>query len=202
MSHLADVAERTNCAICLVGHLNKKSGGGLYRGLGSIDLMAAARSALFVGRLPFDREMRAFVHGKSNLSAPGVPQAFGFERDGALAWLGPTEITLDELLSGKAAKKADGKSESQLERAMAVIENALESGESPANEVIKRGAALGICEKTMKRAKSALGVRSVRRTADWVWIMPEEGQEGQAGQADTSCFSLKNVIDAEYTVVS
>ncbi|MDR1061369.1 MAG: AAA family ATPase [Clostridiales bacterium] len=199
MSCLAGIAGRSGCAVCLVGHLNKKGGGGLYRGLGSIDIMAAARSALFVGRLPSDGEKRAFVHAKSNLAAPGTPQAFGFESGGALAWLGPAEITLDELLGGKAAKKAGCSGESQLERAMAVIECALESGECPASEAMRRGAALGICEKTMKRAKSALGVRSARRAADWVWIMPEEGQEGQPIQSGLPPFPREHIVDAEFT---
>ena len=42
---LADVAERTGCAVILIGHLNKAAGGqSAYRGLGSIDFRAAARS--------------------------------------------------------------------------------------------------------------------------------------------------------------
>lgn len=39
---LADVAERTGCAVILIGHLNKAAGGqSAYRGLGSIDFRAA-----------------------------------------------------------------------------------------------------------------------------------------------------------------
>ena len=49
---LADVAERTGCAVILIGHLNKAAGGqSAYRGLGSIDFRAAARSVLLIGRV-------------------------------------------------------------------------------------------------------------------------------------------------------
>lgn len=50
MKRVAAMAERTGCAVILIGHMNKaqglKSG---YRGLGSIDFRAAARSILVVG---------------------------------------------------------------------------------------------------------------------------------------------------------
>lgn len=52
MKSIANVAQRTGCAIVLVGHLNKAQGSSsAYRGLGSIDFRAAARSVLIVGRL-------------------------------------------------------------------------------------------------------------------------------------------------------
>ena len=49
MKRLADMAERTDCAVVLVGHINKAQGmKASYRGLGSIDfLAAAARSIVF-----------------------------------------------------------------------------------------------------------------------------------------------------------
>ena len=44
---LADVAERTGCAVILIGHLNKAAGGqSAYRGLGSIDFRAADRKSV------------------------------------------------------------------------------------------------------------------------------------------------------------
>ena len=45
MKKLSAVAERTGCAVVLIGHMNKASGmKSGYRGLGSIDFTAAARS--------------------------------------------------------------------------------------------------------------------------------------------------------------
>lgn len=51
LENLAKVAERTGCAVVLIGHMNKSNRAkGIYRGLGSIDIAAVARSVLLVGR--------------------------------------------------------------------------------------------------------------------------------------------------------
>lgn len=47
MKRIAILAEKYHCAIILIGHMNKNSNGkSSYRGLGSIDFQAAARSVL------------------------------------------------------------------------------------------------------------------------------------------------------------
>ena len=52
IKHLAEVAQRQQCAVVLIGHLNKAIGmKSSYRGLGSIDIPASARSVLLVGRI-------------------------------------------------------------------------------------------------------------------------------------------------------
>ncbi|NSJ56783.1 TraM recognition domain-containing protein [Enterocloster clostridioformis] len=59
---LAEIAERTGCAVILIGHLNKAAGGqSAYRGLGSIDFRAAARSVLLIGRVKRDRKTALFL---------------------------------------------------------------------------------------------------------------------------------------------
>ncbi|GHU39636.1 hypothetical protein FACS1894105_14400 [Clostridia bacterium] len=75
MKRLSAVAERTGCALILISHLNKRGGQAQYRGLGSIDIYAAARSVLTVGKLPLDENMKAVIHTKSNLAPLGKPQA-------------------------------------------------------------------------------------------------------------------------------
>ena len=58
LRQLAAWAAMYDCAVVLIGHLNKKqSSKGLYRGLGSIDLVAAARSVLHIERLPEDEDI-------------------------------------------------------------------------------------------------------------------------------------------------
>lgn len=49
---LGALAEKTKCAIILIGHMNKASGNkAAYRGMGSIDFFAVARSVILVGRV-------------------------------------------------------------------------------------------------------------------------------------------------------
>ena len=77
LSQLGRVAEKYGCAVILVGHLNKVQGGKAnYRGLGSIDFQATARSVLIVGRLKENKEVRVVAHEKSSLAPEGEPIAF------------------------------------------------------------------------------------------------------------------------------
>lgn len=77
LSQLGRIAEDYGCAVILVGHLNKSRGSKAnYRGLGSIDFEAAARSVLLVGRLKDDENIRVVAHEKSSLAPNGKPIAF------------------------------------------------------------------------------------------------------------------------------
>ena len=63
MKRIAVLAEKYHCAIILIGHMNKNSNGkSSYRGLGSIDFQAAARSVLIVGRIKEEPETRVVCH--------------------------------------------------------------------------------------------------------------------------------------------
>lgn len=65
---LGALAEKTKCAIILIGHMNKASGNkAAYRGMGSIDFFAVARSVLLVGRVEGEPNTRAVVQIKITL---------------------------------------------------------------------------------------------------------------------------------------
>ena len=65
---LGALAEKYKCAIILIGHMNKASGNkAAYRGMGSIDFFAVARSVLLVGRVEGEPNIRAVVQIKNNL---------------------------------------------------------------------------------------------------------------------------------------
>ena len=79
---LAALAEKYQCAIVLVGHMNKAAGNkAAYRGMGSIDFFAVARSVLLVGRVEGEENLRAVVQIKNNLAAFGHPKAFALSED-------------------------------------------------------------------------------------------------------------------------
>ena len=189
MKQLAAVAERTECAIVIIGHLNKKGSKSQYRGLGSIDIYAAARSVLTVGKLEAGEHLRAVVHNKSNLAPPGTSQAFELDPHNGFRWCGEVDIAIDELLSGR--KQAP---ESQAVKAKRLIESTLAHGAVPANDLFKMAEEQGISAKTLNRAKETLGVISIKRQGRWFWEIPieieyvqyEEGiQDGQDGHAPT-----------------
>jgi len=57
--HLAKVAERTNCAMLLVGHLSKSRVAAQYRGLGSVDIVNSVSNALYIGVIDSTDGVRA-----------------------------------------------------------------------------------------------------------------------------------------------
>lgn len=69
MQRLGMWASVYDCAIVLIGHLNKKEGTkGLYRSLGSIDVVAAARSVLQVERDSENSDIRIVRQIKNSLA--------------------------------------------------------------------------------------------------------------------------------------
>src|SRR5262249_19077317 len=68
LTPLREFAERTGVAVVMVRHLVKRGGGqAIYRGGGSIGIIAATRSALLVGRSPDDPDRRVIAQTKNNL---------------------------------------------------------------------------------------------------------------------------------------
>ena len=107
---LGDIAQATGCAIVLIGHLNKAAGTqSTYRGLGSIDIMAAVRSLLFIGKLKDSPTTRVLIHEKSSLAPPGHSLAFSLGDEKGFEWIGAYDITADELLAGTDTAKAESK---------------------------------------------------------------------------------------------
>jgi hypothetical protein len=173
LTHLAEVAQRTNCTILCIAHLNKRGGKSQYRTLGSIDITAIARSVLTVGKYPDDEEIRVVVHSKSNLTAPGKPQAFGIDDSSGVCWLGFVDITLDELLDGKLDKSKSEKPPGKRDNAKDFITSTLTNGAVPAVKIKTLADNAGISKTTLERAKSELGVQSVQQDGAWFWTLPE-----------------------------
>lgn len=105
---LADVAQATNCAIVMIGHLNKAAGSqSTYRGLGSIDITAVVRSLLFIGKVRKDPTTRAIVHEKSSLAPPGQSLAFSLGDEKGFRWIGAYDISAEDLLAGGEGSKTE-----------------------------------------------------------------------------------------------
>ena len=151
---LAEIAERTGCAVILIGHLNKAAGGqSAYRGLGSIDFRAAARSVLLIGRVKREPNVRVIVHDKSSLAPEGKPIAFCLDPETGFSWIGEYDITADELLSG-----AGGNTATKTEQAERLILDLLADGKELASEdLVKAAAEAGISERTVQNAKRNMG---------------------------------------------
>ena len=151
---LGQVAQRTGCAILLIGHLNKAAGmQSLQRGLGSIDIAAAVRSVMFIGKLKHDPTMRILTHEKSSLAPPGASLAFSLGDESGFHWVGEYDITADEMLSGIEPQR-----ETKTQQAKDLICTLLAGGKQVLSEDIDKAALeRGIPGRTVRDAKRELG---------------------------------------------
>lgn len=175
LKHLGIIAEKHNCAIILIGHMNKASGSkSTYRGLGSIDIQATARSVLLVARLRDKPNIRIMAHDKSSLAPAGDAIGFEMTEDNGMVCIGPYDITIDELLSGN-----EGREKKKLDIAENFIKEYFGSNKViPSNEIMMEAAKRSIKRNTLLSAKKKLGITSDKEKAEdgtiyWTWVMPE-----------------------------
>ena len=166
---LAEVAQSTNCAIVMIGHLNKASGSqSTYRGLGSIDITAVVRSLLFIGKVRSEPTTRVIVHEKSSLAPPGQSLAFSLGDEKGFRWIGAYDISAEDLLAGGEGSKTELKQE----QAVKLIEEFLSEGRKVSiAEINKEATERGISERTVRLARNSMGdkIASERQGKDW-WI--------------------------------
>lgn len=163
MKHISEIAEKYKCAIILIGHMNKCSvGKSAYRGLGSIDFQAAARSVLIVGRIKDEPEIRVVCQTKSSLAPEAKAVAFRLSEENGFEWVGEYDVSADDLLSGtvKGTKK---------QAAMDFLENLLADGQMSQKEIIELARQKGISDKTLRNAKDELKIKSKRVNNQWHW---------------------------------
>jgi hypothetical protein len=138
-----------------------------------------ARSVLVVGADPQseDQNQHVLALSKSNVStAPSL--AFRTSKhpsgDGRVVeWLGESHLTADAILGGARQQGA-----SALFEAMDVLYSTLANRPVPAREVMVAAREAGIAERTLRRAKSVLQVRSRKLGTDgdarWYWTLPDD----------------------------
>ena len=167
MKRVAVLAEKYHCAIILIGHMNKNSNGkSSYRGLGSIDFQAAARSVLIVGRSKDEPEIRVVCHVKSSLAPEGKSIAFRLDKETGFEWIGEYDISADDLLSGDSRGQ---KSRKEKEFLLEILANGGMAQRKIEEEAEKRG----IKKKTLRNAKLELEIDSVKRGNQWFWMLSE-----------------------------
>lgn len=165
LAPLADISSRYGVATLVVRHLKKSQDKSNYRGMGSIDILAAVRSVLLIGCDAKDKSQRAVIHNKSNLAAFG--ESIGYKvDDGEFEWTGKSDLTASDIL----ASDINGEDGSALEDAEEFLQEMLFNGQpKSAKEIIKESAANGIAQRTLARAKKSLDIKSYRSNDVWYW---------------------------------
>ena len=167
MKRISVLAEKYQCAIILIGHMNKNSNGkSSYRGLGSIDFQAAARSVLIVGRVKDEQEIRVICHVKRSLAPEGDAIAFRLDKEKGFHWIGEYDISAEDLLSG------DGRGQ-KIRSAKEFLKEILANGSMEA-KIAEEAEERGIKKKTLWNAKKELQIDSVKIGNKWFWMLQEE----------------------------
>jgi len=171
---LGEIAQETGCAIVLIGHLNKATNSNsAYRGLGSMDFRAAARSVLLVGRLRREPNVRVIYHDKSSLAPEGKSIAFNLGNDEGFRWLeGYDDITSDEILNGFSSSKSETKTAQAVELIKFLL---AEEKEVPCEYIFQKAKDLGISSRTVNEAKKQIeNIRTKKISSKWYWSIPKE----------------------------
>ena len=177
LSRIAHLAEQHNCAVLLIMHMSKMTTAkALYRGLGSIDIPAAARSILVVGRNPEDPDQKIMAHEKSSLARNGQSVAFRIDTEKGIVFDGFSDLCADQILNTEPPKR--GRPAGAGIDAKEFVKNYLEEhgGFARKNDIVREAAGWGISDRTLQRARVLLDLGSFQsgygaNKGSW-WMLP------------------------------
>lgn len=168
MSKLGRIAEEYGCAVVLIGHMNKAAGQkSSYRGLGSIDITAVARSVLIVGKMRDSPSKRIMTQAKSSLAPVGKSLLFEINENSALEWKGEADITAEQFLENGGAEL------SKLEIATEFLLETLKDGKVSQKEIAAAASDYDFSARTLNEAKKKLKVLSIKADNKWYWKLPD-----------------------------
>lgn len=176
MHRLSLWASTYDCAVVLIGHLNKKEGSkGLYRSLGSIDVVAAARSVLQVEREAKDTDIRVVRQIKNSLGPSDGEFRFEIRPQTGFRWL---EVSITTQGSHKAEMPAF---EKKMDKAAFLIKQMLAQGDMKSVEVYERLEREGISHRTAEDTRKNMGIRCYRKMNQWYWSIKPAESKGEDG---------------------
>jgi AAA domain len=198
---LAQIAQRQNCAIVVIRHLNKdsKTSNAMYRGSGSIGISAAARAVFLVGEAPGDRDQRVLACVKCNLAR--LPPSLGYRVVGAeiadskgnpiktqrVEWTGPINLAADDLLVQEAEARQHGPAPEKRQEAEAFLRVIFKDGkEHPSKQISDFAKERGIGYRTLVDAADGLGVkkRKLKFGGGWGWSLPGDPRSNSASSQE------------------
>src|SRR5262245_33999157 len=180
LTPLKDMAEELHIAVIGIAHFNKKDDikSALLRVSDSIAYVAAARHVYAVLDDPEDKNSKLFVKAKNNLArdTKALRYGMGVRNVGHDAKLGVdidapyivwhsqyVEITANEAMAAAGSHTAK-------REAREFLHERLKAGPVRADELVEEAKQEGIAEKTLRRAKKELGVRSRKEhEGGWFW---------------------------------
>lgn len=182
LSRIAILAEKYECAVIFIMHMSKMSQSkALYRGLGSIDIPAVARSVLVLGIHPEDETKRIMCHEKSSLAKHGKSIIFHIDFDnGGVVFDEFCDIKANDILNPQLIKR--GKPRHTLDETMEMLGELLGvEGVAKLKDIQSWQRANGVSEKTLYRAKSELALQTLQvgfsNNKETWWLDPDIDKE-------------------------
>ena len=164
LGKLALIAERHECAVVLIGHMNKGNGKNLYRGLGSIDIAAIARCVIMVSRDEDHPERRYAVVIKNNLAPEGGTIGFRFDNENRLRW------TKENIEISNIGGYLPFNKSSQVKAHLIDI---LSEGPVYSAEIMDMFMMDGVSSRTVYSVKKELKIVSFKEEGKWYWKLPK-----------------------------
>ena len=183
LRRLSTWAETFDCAIVLIGHMNKhERAKRLYRAVGSIDVVAAARSVLQIERDEHDPDIRILRQIKNSLGPSDAMMRFEIRKDTGFRWMEmdhPYEQPYPE--PGSKVLFFSSKTE----KAAYLITAYLKKGMVLSNEMYQRLEEEGISHRTAEKTRLNMGVICRRIMNRWYWSLPDmDGEEKKPDKED------------------
>jgi hypothetical protein len=177
---LAKLAEKHECAVLVIRHNNKQTGGkAIYRGGGSIDMTGAVRSEMLAAVSPENPEQRALAHIKANVGPIGPTQGFVIEADGEsgvrFSWTGELTLSAEEL----NVAPENPETRTKQDEAREWLVNLLRGGSKEQKEIQGQAMAAGLKWATVRRAKETCDLiksRKASMSGGWIWHLAEGAQ--------------------------
>ncbi len=175
LRRLSTWAEAFDCAVVLIGHMNKhESARGLYRAIGSIDVVASARSVLQIEQDDQDPDIRILRQIKNSLGPSDAVMRFEIRKDTGFRWI---EMEHPYEQSAPEQERRELVFSSKTEKAAYLIRIFLKDGKVLSNEMYQRLKAEGISHRTAEKTRLSMGVICRRVMNRWYWSLPDAAGE-------------------------
>ncbi len=188
LTPLTGLAEKYRVAVLAISHLNKGAGEAMYRIMGSLAFIAAARAgyAVFKDRDDETGQRRLVLPIKNNLGDDETGLAYSITETVGNAqphieWEpNVVNIPVEDAINidkprdkNPPSPEQKAQNATQLEEAVDWLKSYLADGEKPAQEVLEAARKDGLAKRTVERAKLPAGVFSRREDAQkggrWLW---------------------------------
>jgi hypothetical protein len=182
LAPLSQLAAELRVAVIAVSHLRKGEGAALYRTMGSLAFIAAARSAWVVCRDEADQRRRLLLPLKSNIAPDVGGLAFSIVEniDGqpVAAWEPePVSATAEDFIGHKPRKP--GPAAEDRHQAADWLRKQLANGPRPAKDIIDEADQCGFSKRTVQRALRDIGGEREKRgfSEGWLWSLAEDASQ-------------------------